>query len=123
VEPTQNGGRAPNIGTVAIDPTAEHSQGGAAVVSGKQEEQFFKEGGEQFRLAHNQQNLGYLGQFFGANSSAPTNIAGFVIVLSLLFLLLSLFSTGNAEVAEARKLAIGLISTALAFIFGAASKK
>lgn len=123
MEPIQNDGVALNIGTVAIDPTAELSQGGSAVVSGKQEEQFFKEGGEQFRLAHNQQNLGYLGQFFGANSSAPMNIAGFVIVLSVLFLMLSLLLPGNAEVVEVRKLAFGLISTALAFIFGAASKK
>lgn len=108
---------------VPIDPGAERQASGSPAVSGKQEEQFFKKGGEQFHLAHNQQNLGYLGKFFGANSAAPTNIAGFVIVLSLLFLVGSLFSTGNAEVVEVRKLAFGLISTALAFIFGAASKK
>lgn len=119
---TENGG-TPNIANVPIDPTAEQVQAGAPAVSGKQEEQFFKEGGEQFRLAHNQQNLGFLGKFFGANSSAPTNIAGFVIVLSLIFLVGSLFVTGNPEVSEARKGVFALISSALAFIFGAASKK
>lgn len=119
---TENGG-TPNIANVPIDPSAEQTQAGAPTVSGKQEEQFFREGGEQFRLAHNQQNLGFLGKFFGANSSAPTNIAGFVIVLSLVFLVGSLFVTGNPEVSEARKAVFALISSALAFIFGAASKK
>ncbi|HLO96526.1 MAG TPA: hypothetical protein VK195_19625 [Burkholderiaceae bacterium] len=121
--PAGDGAEAPNIGSVAIDPSAEQTQAGVPAVSGKQEEQFFKETGDKFKLAHNQQNLGYLGKLFGANSSAPTNIAGFVIIASFLFVGLSFFATTTPELSDARKAAIGLISSAMAFIFGAASKK
>lgn len=114
-----NGG----IGSLPIDPGAEPLQKVPAVVTGQEETEFYKQAGAQERLRHNEQNLGYLGKFFGSNSSAPTNIAGLVVICSLIILVISLFFTGNSEMAEARKWLIGLITSALSFIFGAASKK
>lgn len=71
----------------------------------------------------NQQDLGFLGKFFGANSSAPTNIAGFVVAISLLALLVT-FATGDSDnLTKGQERLIGLIGTALGFIFGAATKK
>lgn len=105
-----------------IDPTAEAGTGSTTNISAQQEMAFYTEGGRQYQLQHNQQNLGYLGKFFGANSSAPTNIAGFVIICSLIILFISLFVPGNAELVESRKWLIGLITSALSFVFGAATK-
>jgi hypothetical protein len=118
-------GQAPSnggIGSFPIDPSAEPQQNTPAVVTGQDETEFYRRTGAQERLRHNEQNLGYLGKFFGANSSAPTNIAGLVVICSLIILVISLFFTGNSEMAEARKWLIGLITSALSFIFGAASK-
>jgi len=120
VGPAQQGNGG--LGSLPIDAGAEPTATLPATVSGQEEVAFFKRSADEYELLHNQQNLGWLGKFFGANSSAPTNIAGFVIVCSLLILVGSLFST-NPEAAEARKWLIGLITSALSFIFGAASKK
>lgn len=111
------------IAALVIDPGAEPGSAGPANISAQQESDFYTRSGAQFHLLHNQQNLGFLGKFFGANSSAPTNIAGFVIICSFLILVASLFTPGNLELIEARKWLIGLITSALSFIFGAASKK
>lgn len=111
------------IGAVSIDPGAEPNAHQPAVVSAQQETEFFRESGAQFQLQHNRQNLGFLGKFFGSSASAPTNIAGIVVIVALLILGASLFVGGDAEITEARKLLFGLITSALAFIFGAASKK
>ena len=114
-----NGG----IGSLPIDPGAEPTQNLPATVSAQDETDFYKQAGIHERLRHNEQNLGFLGKFFGSNASAPTNIAGLVVICSLIILVISLFFTGNTEMAEARKWLIGLITSALSFIFGAASKR
>jgi hypothetical protein len=106
-----------------IDPAAEPGSANPSNVSAQQEIEFFSSAGLQYQLLHNQQNLGFLGKFFGANSSAPTNIAGFIIICSLFILFISLFAPANAELVESRKWMIGLITSALSFVFGAASKK
>lgn len=112
-----------DIGEVAINPEAEPRSTGQANLSAQAEENFYTESGVQYRLQHNQQNLGWLGKFFGANSTAPTNIAGFVIVCSLLLLLISLFMTANPELADTRKFLGSVILSALSFIFGASTRK
>jgi hypothetical protein len=111
-----------DIGNVEIDPTAEDGLT-ASANSARAEDNFFKAGGIEERLRHNQQNLGWLGRFFGANSSAPTNIAGFVIVCSFVVYVISFCFTGSPDLSDMRKLLGGLITTALGFIVGAATKK
>jgi len=112
-----------NIGDLHVDPTAEPAPARPAAISGQQEDDFYARAGAQYVLQHHQQNLGYLGKLFGSNASAPTNIAGGVIILSFVFVAASLFYPGNTDLVEARKLFFGTISSALAFIFGAATKK
>ncbi|MES2041448.1 MAG: hypothetical protein V4495_26830 [Pseudomonadota bacterium] len=112
-----------NIGLLPIDPNAEPVPSQPSAVSGQQETDFFKKAGTEFQLLHNQQNLGMLGKFFSANSSASTNIAGFVIICSFLILAASFLCSSNADLVESRKWLIGLITSAMSFIFGAASKK
>lgn len=107
-----------------VDPTAEQRTGGTSGVSGQEEEAFFRNAGEQFRLAHNQQNLGLLGKLFGANSTAPTNIAGFVIIVAFVMIVVTMFAGEKAsELADLRNLLLGLIGSAMSFIFGAATRK
>lgn len=114
-------------GSFTIDPGAEpNGRDAKPIVTGKDESEFFRLTAARDALKHNEQNLGMLGKFFGSNGSnspAATNIAGMVICASLLFLGLSWLLPSNAEIAEFRKVLIGLISSALAFIFGAATKK
>lgn len=110
------------IDQVVIDPGAEEVNALPSNAIAQQEESFYSASGRQYALMHNQQNLGFLGKFFGANSSAPTNIAGFVIVCALVILCASFFFSGNAELVELRKWLLGLITTALGFVFGAATK-
>ena len=112
-----------SIGALRIDPAAEPIESTGSLISGQQELDFFKKTGAHFQLAHNQQNWGVLGKLFGSNSSAPTNIAGFVIICSFIVIVVSLFFPGNSDLLEARKWLIGLITSAMSFLFGAASKK
>lgn len=112
-----------NIGEFQVDPAAEPTKNHPPIISGQQEADFYTRAGAQYALQHQQQNLGLLGKLFGSNSSAPTNIAGFVILLSFLFVAVSLFFPGNTDLTESRKIIFNIIGAALAFIFGAASKK
>jgi hypothetical protein len=112
-----------DIGALVIDPAAEPITPVPSSITAQQENDFYKQTGTKFHLLHNQQNLGVLGKFFGSNSSAPTNIAGFVIICSFVVIVGSLFVSGNSELVESRKWFIGLITSAMSFIFGAASKK
>jgi hypothetical protein len=112
-----------DIGEIIIDPDAELKTNGKANQAAQQEEEFYVLSGEQFRLQHNQQNLGWLGKFFGANSTAPTNIAGFVILVSLVMMFATFFFTSNSELSDTRKWLGTLVTTALGFIVGAATKK
>ena len=111
-----------DIGNIEIDPTAEDVPN-ASPNTARAEDNFFKSGGIEERLRHNQQNLGWLGKFFGANSSAPTNIAGFVIVCSFVVYVVSFCFNVSPDLSDMRKLLGGLITTALGFIVGAATKK
>jgi hypothetical protein len=111
------------LGSLHINPAAE---GTPPLIngSGNEEEAFFANGKEHFHLQHNQQNLGWLGKFWGASTSAaPTNIAGFVIGVSALLIVGSFGVTESAELNEARKWLYGLTTSALGFVFGSATKK
>lgn len=119
-----------------IDPAAEKPAKAPRVrnsaskqPTGKDEERFYQDSGEEYKLQHRQQDLGALGKFFGGSTSAPTNIAGFIAVVGVLALIISFLIRANTDsidgqrLADAQKLLIGLITSALSFIFGAASKK
>lgn len=111
------------LGSLRIDPNAEGTSG-ALGGSGSEEDAFFANGREHFQLQHNQQNLGFLGKFWGStNTAAPTNIAGFVIGVSALLVVLSFFIPQSPELSEARKWLYGLTTSALGFVFGSATRK
>jgi len=113
----------PSIASAPIDASAEPIQALSHDVTAQDEAEFYRRSSATFQLEQNRQNLGVLGRFFGANSAASTNIAGAVVGVSLMGVFVTLFFPGNAELAEARKGLLGLITAALGFIFGAASKK
>jgi hypothetical protein len=77
----------------------------------------------RFRLQVNRQSLGFLGKFFGSSSTAATNIAGLVAVVSLVLVVVSFMVTPGPEIVDARKWLFALTNSALSFIFGAASRK
>jgi hypothetical protein len=106
-----------------LDPDAEMLGKARDDISPGDEEQFFRQGGAKYALMHHQQHLGWLGKMFGSSGSAPMNIAGLVILLSFCLVVGSFFAPTTAELADVRKVLFGVISSALAFIFGAASKK
>ncbi|WP_367082587.1 hypothetical protein ABV589_16655 [Pseudomonas sp. HOU2] len=111
------------LGSLQIDPNAEPASR-QTTGSGNDENAFFANGKEHFQLQHNQQNLGWLGKFWGAtNTAAPTNIAGFVIGISALLIVGSFGITESPELSEARKWLYGLTTSALGFVFGSATKK
>ncbi|WP_037005623.1 hypothetical protein [Pseudomonas chlororaphis] len=111
------------IGSFQIDPMAEAATA-QITGSGNDENAFFANGKEHFHLQHNQQNLGWLGKFWGAtNTAAPTNIAGFVIGISALLIVGSFAIDQTPELSEARKWLYGLTTSALGFVFGSATKK
>jgi hypothetical protein len=112
-----------DIGEIIIDPDAEPTTNGKANQAAQREEEFYAQAGVESRLKHNQQNLGWLGKFFGANSTAPTNIAGFVMLLSMAMIFGSFFFTSNSELSDTRKWLSSVVMTALGFIVGAATKK
>lgn len=112
-----------DLGSAVIVPAAESNRQPPEGVTPEQEKQFYTAAGQQFHLAHNQQNLGFLGKLFGNGSAASTNIAGMVIILSFIFLAGSYFLASSPEVNNLRAILAGLISSALSFIFGAATKK
>jgi hypothetical protein len=66
--------------------------------------------------------LGVLGKFFGSNSSAPTNIAGLVVAASLILFAVTLF-VAIQDAAVVRTALLGLLSSALSFMFGASTRK
>jgi hypothetical protein len=106
-----------------VDPSSEDSGEISTSVSAKDEADFFEQARAEFLIKHHQQNLGLLGSLFGSNANAATNIAGLVILVSLTLLAVSLFVTGNSEIAEARTYFVGMIASALSYIFGASTKK
>lgn len=112
-----------DIGEIVIDPDAELIANGNANQAAQQEEEFYAKSGVQFRLQQNQQNLGWLGGFFGANITAPTNIAGFVILVSMAMMFATFFFTNNSELSDTRKWLQTVVMTAFGFIIGASTKK
>lgn len=62
---------------------------------------------------------GWLGKFFGMGTSTGINIAGLVCVLTLGVLITSLFCEIEGDVNTIRTALIGLIASALSYIFGA----
>ncbi|WP_455154805.1 hypothetical protein [Cupriavidus campinensis] len=110
------------LGTAPIDPGAEANRPAPPGVTPEQEEQFYESAGVQYRLMHNQQNLGLLGKLFGNGSAAQTNIAGMVILLCFLFLVGSYFLPAGADAGNIRTVLVGLIGSALGFIFGSRQK-
>ena len=113
----------PSIASAPIDASAEPIQAQPGAVTAQDEAEFYRRSSANFHLEHNRQNLGVLGRFFGSSSAASTNIAGAVVAVSLVGVFVTLFFPGNEELAEARKGLLSLITAALGFIFGAASKK
>lgn len=111
------------IGDLPIDPGSEPPQRHPPKVTGRQENDFYTRSGREHALQENAQNLGALGRFFGAPAIAPTNIAGIIALAMGVFFILSFFAESTVDVVEGRKLALGTLSSALAFIFGAATKK
>lgn len=100
--------------------------------TGRDEQKFYEDTGDEFKLKQRQQDLGWLGKFFGSSGAAPaapTNIAGLVAVFCLFCLVFTFLIPANSgsvdaqRLADGQKLLLGLIGSALSFIFGAATKK
>lgn len=117
-----SGPRTPNIDQLIIDPKAEGGAGQLRTGSGKDEVQFYVEAGEQYKLLHNQQSLGLLGKLWGSSNSAPTNIAGLLLLLCFVFGGMSFVITESAELTEARKWLLGFTTTVVGFLFGTGTR-
>lgn len=117
-----NGPRIPKIDELIIDPKAEGVADQPRTGSGKEEVKFFTEAGEQYKLLHNQQSLGFLGKLWGSSNSAPTNIAGLLLLLCFIFGGLSFVVAQSPELAEARKWLLGFTTTVVGFLFGTGTK-
>lgn len=122
-----------SIALAPIDPNAEteanktHTAGpmqpsAGPAVSGQQESDFFEASKKKHEIDLLKHNLGALGKLFGSATSAPTNIAGGLVLLSFAFIGVTSFATSNAELAESRRWAFSLITTAAGYLFGAATK-
>ena len=93
-----------------------------ATVSAQQEQKVYERGRLEYDLEHHKQSLGMLGGYFGSGATATTNIAAIVVIASLLGLGMTFFWV-VIDPAGARTLLVGLISSALGFLFGSNSKK
>lgn len=117
-----NNPRTPTIDQLIIDPKAEGIATQSRAGSGKEEVLFFTEAGEQYKLLHNQQSLGFLGKLWGSSNCAPTNIAGLLLLLCFIFGGLSFVITQSAELIEARKWLLGFTTTVVGFLFGTGTR-
>lgn len=111
----------PNIGSVPIDPRAEGQQPAPEGLTGRQEADFFDQGRRHYDYLAHQLNLGWVGKFLGG-TSVPSNVAGLIALLMSLTFIGTLFMVATPEIVEARKVLVGLVSSSLAFLFGAATK-
>lgn len=114
-------GNGNGIGNVIIDPASEEISSASTSVSAQQEQKFYDRGRLEYELEHHKQSLGKLGSIFGSGATATTNIAGIVVVACLFGLGVTFFAT-IADPAGARTLLVGLISSALGYMFGSAQK-
>lgn len=107
------------IDEVVIDPKAEAISAKRGQTTGQDESNFFAEDAERYKLLHNQQKLGHLGKLWGSSSSAPTNIAGMLLILCIVMVCVSFFPTQSAGLDDLRKWLYGITTTSLGFLFGA----
>lgn len=113
----------------AVRPTAKRQpRQTRKTPSGTEEDKMFERSGDAVKLRQAAQNLGWLGKFFGASTSAPTNIAGVLILISIFALIVTCFvpSTTPADatrLADAQKVLTTILTTAVGFLFGTAVKK
>lgn len=114
-------GNGNGIGGVVIDPDSEEISAAQPSVSAQDEVNFFEQGQLEYNLERHRQSLGKLGGFFGSGVTATTNIAGIVVVASLIGLGCTFFFT-VVDPAGARTLLVGLISSALGYLFGSTRK-
>lgn len=82
-------------------------------------EYLFEKHRSQHEVTIREMERGWLGKFFGMGGSTGINIAGLVCVLTFLLLALSLFIEIKGDVSTVRAALIGLIASALSYIFGA----
>lgn len=80
-------------------------------------------GKRKLPLAHHTQTsreIGFLGRLLGASCERAGNVAGTVVVISMLMLvLLTVYQLGNAAYAdEWRQLFVALVTAGLGFLFG-----
>jgi hypothetical protein len=118
--PEGRGGDSQSIGTVTIDPDAERV-GATSIVSSRQEQAFFDQGKAEYDLKMAHANLGTLGRFFGASTSAAVNIAGFVAILLIIVFCATFLMPDKADLPDLRKSLLALVGSILGFIFGAAT--
>ena len=116
--------REPNIGQVVIDPSAEAPAPSSNGAGGKAEEEFYNRAKQADELSREALRIGWLGKVWGYSTSAPTNIAGFIAFISVIVWVASAFAPAESKAAtEMSKGAFTLITSCLAYIFGAASSK
>ena len=75
-------------------------------------------------LEKNQQNLGLLGKLFGDQQTAPSNIAGLTVMLSLFALSSLVFSAPEdpGTVQTIREVFLSTLLASLGYLFGKSSK-
>lgn len=110
------------IGNAIIDPASEPDKGSVPGVSGQKEAKVF-EASNKHKLDVLKLEMGLWGNIFGNSSAAPTNIGGFALVATFIFVAGSFCFTNTPELNEARKWAYALASGAMGYLFGAATNK
>lgn len=103
---------------LVIDPKAEAISPGRGKTSGQDESNFFAEDGQRYKLLQNQLKLGHLGKLWGSSSSAPTNIAGLLLLLCFLVVCASFFVTPTPGIEDLRKWLYGITTTCLGYLLG-----
>jgi len=111
------------IANAPIDPSAEQTGGSAPGISGQKESEAFAAAAKRHELDILKQEMGVLGKFFGAATTAPTNIGGLALFGAFIFIVLSFFLANSPELNDARKWAYTLATGALGYLFGSAKKK
>lgn len=107
-----------SVNTLVVDPKAEGvPKPGAATA--QDEDRFYSEDAERYKLLHNQQKLGHLGKVWGSSSSAPTNIAGMLLFLTVILVVVSFFPTQTTALDGLRTWLYGVATTSMGFLFGA----
>jgi hypothetical protein len=111
------------IGNVPITPAAEPNRGSIPGVSGQKEAELFAAETNKHHREMLKLERGVFGSLFGNAAWAPTNIGGFALVATFLFVGVSFCFPNTPELNEARKWAYALASGALGFLFGSAKSK